>query len=69
MVASELLGLKAFDCASLERLCGEMSKTKAAKKSTRLRIDSKHNGFYQVYGAWTHGGMQGVTQSTTKFPR
>ena len=51
-----------------ERLCEEMSNTKAAKKSTRLRIDSNHNGFYQVYGAWTHGGMQGVTRSITKFP-
>ena len=52
----------------MERLCEEMSTNKAAKKSKRLRIDSKHNGFYQVYGAWTHGGMQGVTRSVHLFP-
>ena len=33
MIASELLRLKSFDCAGLERLCEEMSKSKAAKKS------------------------------------
>ena len=68
MIASELSKLKSYECSSLERLCEEMSTNKAAKKSKRLRIDSKHNGFYQVYGAWTHGGMQGVTRSVHQFP-
>ena len=68
MIASELSRLKSYECSSLERLCEEMSTNKAAKKSKRLRIDSKHNGFYQVYGAWTHGGMQGVTRSVHLFP-
>ena len=68
MIASELSRLKSYDCLSLERLCEEMSTNKAARKSKRLRIDSKHNGFYQVYGAWTHGGMQGVTRSVNMFP-
>ena len=68
MIASELSRLKSYECFSLERLCEEMSTSKAAKKSKRLRIDSKHNGFYQVYGAWTHGGMQGVTRSVHLFP-
>ena len=68
MIASELSRLKLYECSSLERLCEEMSTNKAAKKSKRLRIDSKHNGFYQVYGAWTPGGMQGVTRSVHLFP-
>ena len=68
MIASELSRLKSYECSSLERLCEEMSTNRAAKKSKRLRIDSKHNGFYQVYGAWTHGGMQGVTRSVHLFP-
>ena len=68
MIASELSRLKSYNCFSLKRLCEEMSTNKAAKKSKRLRIDSKHNGFYQVYGAWTHGGMQGVTRSVNVFP-
>ena len=68
MLASELSRLKSYECSSLERLCEEMSTNRAAKKSKRLRIDSKHNGFYQVYGAWTHGGMQGVTRSVHLFP-
>ena len=68
MIASEFSRLKSYDCPSLERLCEEMSANRAAKKSKRLRVDSKHNGFYQVYGAWTHGGMQGVTRSVNLFP-
>ena len=68
MIASELLRLKAFDCAGLERIFDALIQNNFGKKSKRRRIDSRTNGFYQVFGTWTHGGMQGITKTTIQYP-
>ena len=66
-VASQLDEGRDYSHKALESLAELLSQIKT--KRNRQILKSNSQSFYHVFGAWTHGGCQGITSLTEKLPR
>ena len=66
-MASQLDQGRDYSHKALESLAELLSQNKTRRNREILKSNSQF--FYHVFGAWTHGGCQGITRLTKKLPR